>query len=71
MPELLLVVVLVLFIIFLTGFRVAQQYERALVFRFGRFKATRTPGLFWMTSRASNARAVGLTSCAILSPTRK
>ena len=48
MPELLLVVVLVLFIIFLTGFRVAQQYERALVFRFGRFKATRTPGLFWI-----------------------
>jgi hypothetical protein len=30
-----------------------------------------TPGLFWMTSRASNALAVGLTSCAILSPTRK
>jgi regulator of protease activity HflC (stomatin/prohibitin superfamily) len=48
MPELLLVVVLVLFIIFLTGFRVAQQYERALVFRFGRYMATRPPGLFWI-----------------------
>src|ERR1700739_3205708 len=48
MPELLLAVVLVLFIIFLTGFRVAQQYERALVFRFGRYKAMRTPGLFWI-----------------------
>lgn len=48
MPELLLVAVLVLFVIFLTGFRVAQQYERALVFRFGRYMATRTPGLFWI-----------------------
>ena len=32
----------------LTGFRVAQQYERALVFRFGRYLDTRGPGLFWI-----------------------
>src|SRR6201996_9188870 len=32
----------------LTGFRVAQQYERALVFRFGRYRDTRGPGLFWI-----------------------
>jgi regulator of protease activity HflC (stomatin/prohibitin superfamily) len=37
----------VLFIL-LTGFRVAQQYERALVFRFGRYMLTRGPGLFWI-----------------------
>ncbi len=48
MPELLLLVVLVLFGLFLTGFRIAQQYERALVFRFGRFMAMRGPGLFWI-----------------------
>jgi regulator of protease activity HflC (stomatin/prohibitin superfamily) len=34
--------------IFLTGFRIAQQYERALIFRFGRYIATRGPGLFWI-----------------------
>jgi len=32
----------------LTGFRIAQQYERALVFRFGRFIDIRGPGLFWI-----------------------
>jgi regulator of protease activity HflC (stomatin/prohibitin superfamily) len=48
MPELLLLAVLVLFVLFLTGFRVAQQYERALVFRFGRYMAMRGPGLFWI-----------------------
>ncbi len=48
MPELLLLVVLVVFVLFLTGFRVAQQYERALVFRFGRYMAMREAGLFWI-----------------------
>jgi regulator of protease activity HflC (stomatin/prohibitin superfamily) len=32
----------------LAGLRVAQQYERALVFRLGRYLATRGPGLFWI-----------------------
>jgi len=32
----------------LSGFRVAQQYERALVFRFGRYLGLRGPGLFWI-----------------------
>lgn len=48
MPEVLMVVVLVVFFVLLTGFRVAQQYERALVFRFGRFTGLRGPGLFWI-----------------------
>jgi regulator of protease activity HflC (stomatin/prohibitin superfamily) len=43
-----LIVVLVLIVIGLSGFRVAQQYERALVFRFGRYINTRGPGLFWI-----------------------
>ena len=30
------------------GLRIAQQYERALVFRLGRYVATRGPGLFWI-----------------------
>ncbi|HWA03926.1 MAG TPA: slipin family protein [Rhizomicrobium sp.] len=35
-------------LILLSGFRIAQQYERALVFRFGRYMLTRGPGLFWI-----------------------
>ncbi|HKD24271.1 MAG TPA: slipin family protein [Rhizomicrobium sp.] len=40
------VLLLALFIV--NGFRTARQYERALVFRFGRYIATRGPGLFWI-----------------------
>ena len=43
-----LIAVLVVAFILLSGFRVAQQYERALVFRFGRFIDIRGPGLFWI-----------------------
>ncbi len=47
MPAILIVVLVIAFIL-LSGFRVAQQYERALVFRFGRFMDIRGPGLFWI-----------------------
>lgn len=43
-----LTVAIVLLFIAITGFRVAQQYERALVFRFGRYISLRGPGLFWI-----------------------
>jgi regulator of protease activity HflC (stomatin/prohibitin superfamily) len=46
--DLVLIVPLALVLIVLSGFRVAQQYERAVVFRFGRFIGTRGPGLFWI-----------------------
>jgi regulator of protease activity HflC (stomatin/prohibitin superfamily) len=47
MPVFVIVLLIVGFVL-LTGFRVAQQYERALVFRFGRFMVIRGPGLFWI-----------------------
>ena len=45
MPVVLIILAALIFI-GLTGFRLAQQYERALVFRFGRYFYTRGPGLF-------------------------
>jgi regulator of protease activity HflC (stomatin/prohibitin superfamily) len=42
-----IVIAIAVFVV-LSGFRVAQQYERALVFRFGRYLDTRGPGLFWI-----------------------
>ena len=32
----------------LSGIRVANQYERAVVFRLGRYRTTRGPGLYWL-----------------------
>jgi len=37
----------VIFLLF-AGLRVAQEYERAIVFRLGRFHSMRGPGLFWI-----------------------
>jgi regulator of protease activity HflC (stomatin/prohibitin superfamily) len=32
----------------LSGLRIAQEYERAVVFRLGRYQAIRGPGLYWI-----------------------
>src|SRR5690349_1830713 len=42
------VVALLLIIIALSGIRVAQEYERGIVFRLGRYHSTRGPGLFYL-----------------------
>ena len=47
MPAFLIVVLVIAFIL-LSGFRIAQQYERGLVFRFGRYMYIRGPGLYWI-----------------------
>src|SRR5579862_4070199 len=38
----------VLFVLFLTGLRVAQEYQRGVIFRLGRFAGMRGPGLYWI-----------------------
>jgi regulator of protease activity HflC (stomatin/prohibitin superfamily) len=43
-----LLISLILIVLGLSGFRIAQQYERAVVFRFGRYIGMRGPGLFWI-----------------------
>jgi regulator of protease activity HflC (stomatin/prohibitin superfamily) len=43
--EILVVVVIVLA---LSGLRVAQEYERGVVFRLGRYRGLRGPGLYWI-----------------------
>src|ERR1700733_10166676 len=42
------IVLLVLFGIVISGIRIAREYERAVVFRLGRFTGLRGPGLFWL-----------------------
>lgn len=43
-----LIVIALVFIVGISGFRIAQEYERSLVFRLGRFRGLRGPGLFWI-----------------------
>jgi len=35
-------------VILLSGLRIAQEYQRAIVFRLGRFKSVKGPGLYWL-----------------------
>jgi regulator of protease activity HflC (stomatin/prohibitin superfamily) len=44
----LLVIVAVVAAILLSGFRIAQEYERGVVFRLGRYLGLRGPGLYWI-----------------------
>ena len=41
-------VIALLALIALSGIRVAQEYERSVVFRLGRYVGTRGPGLFYL-----------------------
>ena len=40
--------VIVVLVILLSGFRIAREYQRAVVFRLGRYTGLRGPGLFWL-----------------------
>ncbi len=43
-----LIPVLVVVLILLSGIRIAQEYQRAILFRLGRFRAIKGPGIFWI-----------------------
>src|SRR5438105_2909355 len=43
-----LIPIAVIFVVLVAlGLRVAQEYERGVIFRLGRFQAIRGPGLYW------------------------
>ena len=42
------VVAVILCMIALTGLRIAQEYQRGVIFRLGRYAGLRGPGLFWI-----------------------
>ena len=45
-PYMILIAVIVVFVI--SGFRIAQEYERSVVFRLGRYQSLKGPGLYWI-----------------------
>ena len=42
------IIILFVFFLFLSGFRIAQEYQRGVVFRLGRFSSVKGPGLYWI-----------------------
>lgn len=57
---LLLLVPLAIVVLALTGLRIANQYERAIVFRLGRYQGTRGPGLYWLIPLVEQGTTVDL-----------
>jgi regulator of protease activity HflC (stomatin/prohibitin superfamily) len=47
-PMPLLIIIVVLAVVLLSGLRIAQEYQRGVVFRLGRVRGLRGPGLFWI-----------------------
>lgn len=47
-PQLILIVTAAIAILIVSGFRIAQEYERSVIFRLGRYQALRGPGLYWL-----------------------
>ena len=46
--EIFLPILIAVVILAISGFRIAQEYERAIVFRLGRYQNTKGPGLYWI-----------------------
>ena len=44
LPPILIIIAAIL----ISGLRIAQEYQRAIVFRLGRFKTVKGPGLYWL-----------------------
>jgi regulator of protease activity HflC (stomatin/prohibitin superfamily) len=60
MPIVVVFVTAALVLIGLAGLRIANQYERAVVFRLGRYQSTRGPGLYWIIPLIEWQRTIDL-----------
>jgi len=56
----LLVPATILVILFFSGFRIAQEYERSIIFRFGRYASVKGPGLYWIFPWIEQQRKVDI-----------
>jgi len=46
--QLLLIFIAIIVVFVISGFRIAQEYERSVVFRLGRYQSLKGPGLYWI-----------------------
>src|SRR5438067_13253588 len=43
-----LIIIAILILVALSGIRIAQEYQRGVVFRLGRYTGLRGPGIYWI-----------------------
>jgi regulator of protease activity HflC (stomatin/prohibitin superfamily) len=59
------VATLLLFLFFISGLRVLQEYERAIVFRLGRYTRIAGPGLYWLFPLLERQRKVDIRTVTV------
>jgi regulator of protease activity HflC (stomatin/prohibitin superfamily) len=52
-------------VLFLSGFRVLQEYQRGVIFRLGRLAGTRGPGLIWLIPLIERQRVVDIRTITV------
>jgi regulator of protease activity HflC (stomatin/prohibitin superfamily) len=65
------VIVLIFVFFILPGFRVVQQYEKGVVFRFGKIVAIKEPGLCWIIPYIDRLRKVDFRTVTLPIPAQK
>ena len=48
LSQTIIAVIAVVCVVLLSGLRIAQEYQRGVVFRLGRYLGLRGPGLYWI-----------------------
>ncbi|MFK5883553.1 MAG: slipin family protein [Candidatus Izemoplasma sp.] len=48
MLEVVITILVIIFLIFIAGIKIDKEYERSVVFRLGRFKHIKGPGIYWI-----------------------
>lgn len=64
-------IVLVVTVIIILGFRVINQYEKGVIFRFGKIVTTKEPGLNWIIPFIDQMRKVDMRTITMSVPTQK
>jgi len=71
MPLLVFLIVFVFVFVALPGFRVIQQYEKGVVFRFGRVVGIKSPGLVWIIPYIEWVKKVDLRTITLPIPPQR
>jgi len=56
----LVIIIAVIVLLLVLGLCIAQEYERAIIFRLGRFNGTKGPGLYWIIPFIDRRRTVDM-----------
>ena len=61
------VIIIIIFSLIIASIKIVKEYERAIIFRLGRFLGVKGPGLFWIIPGMGHTKAVRLISghCAV------